>query len=68
MEAFILESLVGTHWRRGGQTYWTLESARAEGERLLKRKLARRVRVLVACVNPEAVAEMPNTSPLTVAV
>jgi hypothetical protein len=67
MEAFILESLVGTQWRRGGQTFWTLESARNEGERMVKRKLAHRIRILVASVAPDAIAEIPTMSSTNVA-
>jgi len=61
MDAFILETLVSTGWRRSGETYWTRESADKEANRLLRRKLARRVRVLPVAVGSSAVAEFPAT-------
>ena len=59
MDAFILETLVSTGWRRSGETYWTRESADKEAKRLIRRKLARRVRVLPIEVGASAVAEFP---------
>jgi hypothetical protein len=59
MEAFILETLVSTGWRRSGDTYWTLDTAIAAGRELIRRKLARRVRVLSVCIDHNAVAELP---------
>ena len=59
MDAFILETLVSTGWRRSGETYWTLDAAVTAGRALIRRKLARRVRVLPIHVDPNAVAELP---------
>ena len=59
MEAFILETLVSTGWRRSGNTYWTLDDALTAGRKLLRRKLARRVRVLSVQVGRDVVAELP---------
>ena len=60
MDAFILETLVSTGWRRSGETFWTRDSADKEATRLIRRKLARRVRILPISVSPEAVAEFPD--------
>ncbi len=60
MEAYLLETLTSTGWRRGGTTYWTLDSALTEGRRLIRRKLARSVRVLPVAVDVNAVAEIPE--------
>lgn len=59
MEAFILETLVSAGWRRSGDTYWTLDTALAAGRELIRRKLARRVRVLPVRIDHNAVAELP---------
>ena len=59
MEAFILETLVSSGWRRSGDTYWTLDTAIAAGRELIRRKLARRVRVLPVRIDHNAVAELP---------
>ena len=60
MEAFILETLVCTGWRRGGETYWTLDAAAREARRLLRRRLARRVRILPLQVALDPVCELPR--------
>ncbi len=65
MDAFILETLVSTGWRRSGETYWTRDSAYTEARRLLRRKLARRVRVLPITVGTSAVAEFPAAEEAT---
>jgi hypothetical protein len=44
MQAFVLETLTGTGWRRSGETFWTLETATAMAKSLLKKKQAQRVR------------------------
>lgn len=64
MQAYILETLSGTGWRRSGETFWTLDTAQAMAERMLRKKLAQRVRVLPVEVNLNAVAEYPQTSGL----
>ena len=60
MDAFLLETLTSTGWRRGGETYWTLDAAEQAARRLIRRKLARRVRILPVRVEVEAVAEVPE--------
>lgn len=56
MQAYILEKLFSTGWQRGGETYWTLDAAVDAGNRLIRRKLARGIRVLPVNVELEAVA------------
>ena len=62
MEAFILETLVSTGWRRSGETYWTLDIALAAGREMIRRKLARQVRVLPVHIDHNAVAELPSVT------
>ena len=64
MQAFVLETLTGTGWRRSGETFWTLDTATTMAKLLLKKKQAQRVRVLPVEVNLNAVAEYPQTSGL----
>lgn len=59
MDAFILETLVAHGWRRGGEVFWTLEDATEVGRQLIKRRHARRVRVLKADLALNPVAELP---------
>jgi hypothetical protein len=59
MDAYILETLVSAGWRRSGETYWTLDAAIAAGRQMIRRKLARQVRVLPVHVGSAAVAELP---------
>ena len=63
MEAFLLETMTSTGCRRGGETFWTLDSAEREAKRLIRRKLARRVRILPVQVDAQAVAEIPEPQP-----
>jgi len=60
MDAFILETLVSTGWRRSGEVFWEFDEAISAGRRMIRRKLARRVRVLPVCVTLEAVADLPG--------
>ncbi len=60
MEAYILEIGTATGWRRGGETFWDLSTAEAAGRRLIRRKLARRIRVLPLQVSLDAVSEFPQ--------
>ena len=62
MNAFILERLTSTGWHRGGETYWTLDAAEKAAGNLLRRKLARLVRVLPVVVDPNAVSEVSPPS------
>ena len=60
MQAFVLETLTGTGWRRSGETFWTLETATAMAKSLLKKKQAQRVRILPVNVSLDAIAEFPQ--------
>ena len=60
MKAYILETLVSTGWRRGGETFWTLDAAEVAGKKLIRRKLARRVHVLAVHVQLSPVLELPE--------
>lgn len=60
MRAYVLETLTGTGWRRGGDTFWTMDSAKMMAESLLRKKQAQRVRVLPVEVSLDAVAELPE--------
>ena len=60
MQAFVLETLTGTGWRRSGETFWTFDTATAMAKLLLKKKQAQRVRVLPVEVSLDAVAEFPQ--------
>jgi hypothetical protein len=60
MDAFILEKMTSTGWRRSGETFWCLDAAKDEANRLIKRSLARKVRVLQVFVDLNAVAEIPE--------
>ena len=62
MQAFVLETLTGTGWRRSGETFWTLETATIMAKLLLKKKQALRIRVLPVEVSLNAVAEFPELS------
>lgn len=59
MQAFILETLLQKGWRKGGEIFWTLDDAVSAAENMIKRKLARRVRILPAQLQLEAVQELP---------
>ena len=67
MQAYILETLTGTGWRRSGETFWTLETATAMANLLLNKKQAQRVRVLPVTVNLTAVAEFPTSDQMEAA-
>ena len=60
MDAFLLECLHATGWKRGGDTHWTLDSAKTEAERLIRRKSAKRVRILPVTVSLTSIAEVPS--------
>lgn len=60
MQAYILETLLLKGWRKGGEVFWTVEDATGAGRTLLKRKLARAVRVLPLEVTLDPVAELPE--------
>ena len=60
MDAYILEKMTSAGWRRSGETFWCLDEAIKEAHRLVKRSLARKVRVLAVFVDLNAVAEIPG--------
>jgi hypothetical protein len=62
MQGFILETLLAKGWRKGGEVYWTQEDATEAGCSLIKRKLARRIRILPAEVALQPVAELPKAT------
>jgi hypothetical protein len=62
MSPFILEILVQRGWRRGGEIFWTIEDAKRAGDTMLKRRIARRVRVLPVNVELQPVAELPKAA------
>jgi hypothetical protein len=66
MDAFLLETLLSKGWRKGGEVFWTVEDATTAGRTLVKRKIARGVRVLPVSVGLQPVAEIPEpaTPPL----
>lgn len=60
MNAFLLETLHCKGWRKGGEIFWTVEDATRAGSVLLKRKVARAVRILPLTVELQPVAELPE--------
>ena len=58
MQAFLLERLYPTGWRRSGELYWRLTDAERESQRAINECTARGVRVLSVRINPDAVIEM----------
>ena len=59
MDGFILETLLGESWRRSSETYWTREHAQQAAEHLIKKNLARCVRILAVRVDlSDAVEEL----------
>jgi hypothetical protein len=62
MNAFLLETLLSKGWRRGGEVFWTPEDATSAGQDLIRRKLARRVRILPIEVGLEPTSELSSTS------
>ena len=58
MQAFLLERLFPTGWRRSGELYWRLSDAERESQRTMYEHKARGVRVLSVRINPEAVIEV----------
>jgi hypothetical protein len=60
MQGFILDTLLVSGWKRGGEIYWTLEDAKGVGSRLIRRRLARQVRILPAEIQLNPVAELPE--------
>jgi len=59
MRGYILEILLLRGWRRGGEVFWTEDDANRAGGAMLKRRLARQVRILPVEVDLQPVAELP---------
>lgn len=57
MQAFIIEKLFPTGWRRSSELYWRLADAAGESRRTIQEGEARGVRVLAVRINPDAVLE-----------
>jgi hypothetical protein len=57
VQAFVLEHLFPTGWRRDGQLFWRFGDAEREASRILKDGEARGVRILPVRVNSDAVFE-----------
>lgn len=58
MQAFLLERLYPTGWRRSGELYWRLSDAERESLRAMQEQNVRGVRVLSVRINPDAVLEL----------
>ena len=58
MQAFLIERLYPTGWRRAGNLYWRLSDAERESHRAIKEQAARGMRVLSVRINPDAVLEL----------
>ena len=58
MQAFLLERLFPTGWRRSGELYWRLSDAEQESQRTMQEQKVRGVRVLSVRINPDAVIEL----------
>lgn len=58
MQAFLLERLFPTGWRRSGELYWRLSDAERESQRTMQEQKVRGVRVLSVRINPDAVLEL----------
>ena len=57
MQAFLLERLYPTGWRRSGDLFWQLSEAERESRRTIQEQKVRGVRVLSVRVNPDAILE-----------
>ncbi|MEE3368794.1 MAG: hypothetical protein VX346_05575 [Planctomycetota bacterium] len=62
MQAFLLERLFPTGWRRSGELFWQWSEAERESRRTIREQKVRGVRVLAVRVNPDAVVEWTGTS------
>jgi hypothetical protein len=57
VQAFVLEHLFPTGWRRDGHLFWRFGDAEREADRLLRDGEARGVRILPVRVSSDAVFE-----------
>lgn len=64
MNAFFLETLHPTGWRRTAEVYWRQCDAQEAGEKAMHRNKARAIRILVATISPKAILEI-EAPPLT---
>ena len=58
MQAFLLERLFPTGWRRSGELFWRLSDAEHESQRTMQEQEVRGIRVLAVRINPDAVIEL----------
>ena len=66
MQAFLLEHLYPTGWRRTGSLFWRLSDATRESRRVVRDGEARGVRVLAVRVLSDAVCEFAEEGPFDV--
>lgn len=59
MDAFILETLLSKGWRKGGEVFWTRADAVRAGEMLIRKRLAKAIRVLPVTVSLDPIDELP---------
>jgi len=60
MQAFVLERLYPSGWRRTGELFWRLSDAQLASRQAISDEAVRAVRILSARINPDAVIEMPG--------
>ena len=60
MEAFSIELLNARGWRRMPSIYWTIDDAKAAGSRLLRRRVAKQIRVLPVNIALQPIAFLPE--------
>ncbi|QDS86169.1 hypothetical protein EC9_03280 [Rosistilla ulvae] len=56
MNAFVLERLLPTGWRRSGELFWRLEDAMRASQNEISDG-ARAIRILSVAINPNAIVE-----------
>ena len=59
MDAYSIEILQHRGWRRERSIYWTLDDANKAGAKLIRRKVARQVRIFKINFGAEAVVSLP---------
>ncbi len=60
MQAFLIERLFETGWKLEGPVYWTFDLATKEATRMLRRRIARRVRIRPIEVSDASIVELPS--------
>lgn len=61
MNAYLLESLHPTGWRRSGELHWRFADASDAASRMLRDATARAVRVLPVTIRPDAVLTLERS-------